>query len=340
MSKTIQNGGFTNPLGQALTGNLLLVLSQDAKVAATPNQVAPIATRIAINAGNIAPTLIYFNDELLPNNTYYTMTAYDAAGNKVYGPEQVSFTGAGPLDLGTLTPLLISPDPLFSNPVLQNPVQAQTITGFGLTLTSSAPLTVQGSLTSSGGGTLSGGFTGTFATLTIPPSVGISTANAVTLSVANPAAPRTYTLPDFGANDSFVGLAATQTLVGKTLTAPVINGGSINPVSLLLNATAPTIAAAGCGGGAASIIVSNGPGAFKVNVGTTPGSACTLTLPAATTGWNCSCNDITTQSTAVFVQKQTGAESTTSVTITNFNDVAVATAFVASDILKCSCLAD
>lgn len=139
MTKTIQNGGFTNPSGGLLTGNLLLVLSQDAKVAAAPNQVAPIATRIPIAAGNIAPTLIYFNDELLPGNTTYTATAYDAAGNKVYGPEIWSLTGAGPLDLGTLVPLLISPDPLFSNPVLQNPAQPQTISGT-LTLTGSQAL--------------------------------------------------------------------------------------------------------------------------------------------------------------------------------------------------------
>ena len=147
MTKTIQNGGFTNTLGTALTGNLLLVLSQDAKVAVAPNQLAPVSARIPIAGGNIAPTLIYFNDELLPNNTYYTATVYDATGNKVYGPEIWSLTGTGPLDLGTLTPLLISPDPLFSNPVLQNPAQAQTITGFGLTLATSAPLTVLGGLT-------------------------------------------------------------------------------------------------------------------------------------------------------------------------------------------------
>jgi len=116
--------------------------------------------------------------------------------------------------------------------------------------------------------------------------------------------------------------------------------GFFNPTSLFISSTAPTIAAAGCGGAAASIVVANGTAAFKINVGTTPTSACTITMPAATTGWNVTCNDITTQSTSVFVQKQTGAESTTSATITNFNDVAVATAFVASDILKCTASAD
>lgn len=132
--KTIQNGGYQNPAGGALTGNLLFILSQDAKVAASPGQVAPTVVRIPVSGGNIAPTSIFFNDELLPNNTFYTLTAYDASGNKVYGPEQVSLAGAGPLDLGTLTPLLISPDPLFSNPVLQNPVLPQTITGQPLSI--------------------------------------------------------------------------------------------------------------------------------------------------------------------------------------------------------------
>ena len=117
-------------------------------------------------------------------------------------------------------------------------------------------------------------------------------------------------------------------------------GGNINFTNVLISSTTPTIAAAGCGGAAASIVVSNGTGAFKVNVGTTPGSACTITMPTATTGWNCFATDITTNSTSAFLQKQTGAESTTSVVITNFSDVAVATAFTASDILKVSCHAD
>lgn len=118
------------------------------------------------------------------------------------------------------------------------------------------------------------------------------------------------------------------------------SGLFLGGTNLTVSPTAPTIAGAGCGGSAASIVAPNGTAAFKINVGTTPGSACTITMPAATTGWNCFATDITTNSTSVFLQKQTGAESTTSVTITNFSDVAAATAFVASDILKVSCHAD
>ena len=55
--------------------------------------------------------------------------------------------------------------------------------------------------------------------------------NDVQFRVTAPSASRIYTLPDFGANDSFVGLAASQTLTNKTLTTPVIasisNSGTI-----------------------------------------------------------------------------------------------------------------
>jgi hypothetical protein len=49
-------------------------------------------------------------------------------------------------------------------------------------------------------------------------------ANDVTLTPASPSAPRTLTIPDPGADDSFAFLAAAQTLTSKTLTAPTIQG--------------------------------------------------------------------------------------------------------------------
>lgn len=110
------------------------------------------------------------------------------------------------------------------------------------------------------------------------------------------------------------------------------------PTNVLISTTAPTIAAGGCGGAAASIATNNGTAAFSVNVGTTPTTACTITMPTAANGWNCFATDITTNSTTVFLQKQT-ATGATSVTITNFNDVAVGANFTASDILQVSCFA-
>lgn len=49
-------------------------------------------------------------------------------------------------------------------------------------------------------------------------------ANDVTITPANPAAPRTLNIPDPGNNDTFVFLAAIQTLTNKTLTSPTLQG--------------------------------------------------------------------------------------------------------------------
>jgi hypothetical protein len=108
--------------------------------------------------------------------------------------------------------------------------------------------------------------------------------------------------------------------------------------ALLLSGTQPTIAGAGCGGSAASIGTSNGTASFVVNVGTAPTTACTVTMPTASNGWNCYATDISTNSTTVFLQKQT-ATGASSITITNFNDVAVGANFSANDVLQVSCFA-
>lgn len=115
--------------------------------------------------------------------------------------------------------------------------------------------------------------------------------------------------------------------------------GGTGASQIFYSTTAPTIAAAGCGGAAASVTSNNGTIAFEVNVGTTPGSACTITMPAAAHKWICTATDFTTNSTSVFLQKQSpvASQTTTQVVITNFSDVAVATAFVASDVMGVSC---
>lgn len=145
-----------------------------------------------------------------------------------------------------------------------------------------------------------------------------------------------------GSNTCTVGNASvTDVYLGSSTPNAVAHAKGYDVVNtVLVSATAPTIAGAGCGGSAASITASNGTAAFKIGVGTAPTSACTITMPAATTGWNCWASDITTQSTTVSMQRQTGAESTTSVIITNFSDVTAPASFVANDVLKVGCLAD
>lgn len=101
--------------------------------------------------------------------------------------------------------------------------------------------------------------------------------------------------------------------------------------------TVPTIATGGCGGSGATISNGGGNVVFDINVGTGPTSAgCTITFPANSIGWVVSCNDQTTQSATVFVQKQTGAVSTTSATIQTFAATGSANAPTASDVYHCT----
>ena len=62
-------------------------------------------------------------------------------------------------------------------------------------------------------------------------------AGKAALQYANSATNRTFTIPDPGANDSFVTLTATQTLTNKTITSPSIGG----TVSGGATYTSPTI---------------------------------------------------------------------------------------------------
>ena len=133
---------------------------------------------------------------------------------------------------------------------------------------------------------------------------------------------------------------------GSTL--PILNGTNTwanlqtftsgwKVVNLVVSGTAPTI---GSGFGTSpGITFSNGTAAFQVNVGT-GGSASSgvVSMPAATNGWSCSVSDVTTQSTSVFLTKQT-ATNTNSVTVKNYNTAGAATAWVASDKLNFNCTA-
>lgn len=113
------------------------------------------------------------------------------------------------------------------------------------------------------------------------------------------------------------------------------NGAS----GIIGSATLPTIAS---GFGTSPVApaggTSNGTWAFQVTIGT-GGTATSgvLTMPAALHGWNCSATDETTTSATAFVTKQT-ADTTTSVTLGNFNTSGAAAAWNASDVLQISCV--
>lgn len=108
---------------------------------------------------------------------------------------------------------------------------------------------------------------------------------------------------------------------------------------LIYSATAPSVAANGCGTTGASIVTNNGTASFKVNVGTTNGGTCTITMPAATTDWVCFATDITTISTTVSQTRAvpTSGHLTTEITLSNYTDISGAHAWVDSDVIEVSC---
>lgn len=110
-----------------------------------------------------------------------------------------------------------------------------------------------------------------------------------------------------------------------------------NSTVLLASNAVPTISSGF--GTSPSVSANNGTWAFRINVGT-GGTATSgvIGLPAATTGWNCKADDITTTNATAFLTKQT-ASSTTTATLGNFDAAGVAAAWAASDILAVQCMA-
>jgi hypothetical protein len=113
----------------------------------------------------------------------------------------------------------------------------------------------------------------------------------------------------------------------------------------LLSNTAPTIASGFGTGATINSTNVNGSASFLLYVGT-GGSATNgvLTMPSApsgtvTHGWACHADDLTTQTSTVFVTKQTASTSTT-VTLGNFNTSGAPAAWASADFLEVMCLAN
>ena len=143
---------------------------------------------------------------------------------------------------------------------------------------------------------------------------------------------------NFYINTSATAAGSSGPGTGNTLGLQVQPFGFSATSQPLITNQAPTISSGF--GTSPSIVASNGTASFSVNVGT-GGTATSgvIGLPSATHGWACQASDVTTTSSSVFMTKQTGTTQTT-VTLTDFNTSAVATAWVASDVLQVSCLAN
>ena len=113
------------------------------------------------------------------------------------------------------------------------------------------------------------------------------------------------------------------------------SGGTVGILNV--ERTNPTISS---GFGTSPSINANGTASFQVTVGT--GGTATngiIAFPlAAQFGWSCSAEDVTTQSTTVFITHEI-ASTVTSITAANFTDLGAQGAWTAGDVLDFSCTA-
>ncbi len=125
-------------------------------------------------------------------------------------------------------------------------------------------------------------------------------------------------------------------ILGWTSSAVTYNQ-ALKFTSTVISQTAPTVASGGCTSPTA--VTANGTAAFSVGVGTSCSGSQPLvfTLPAATTGWMCTARNSSNGATSA--PAQTGAVSTTSVTITNFSrTLGTAAAWTDADNVVVSCM--
>lgn len=127
----------------------------------------------------------------------------------------------------------------------------------------------------------------------------------------------------------------TGNYVHKIGDITVAAGGAFDLVTKFAIRTAPTASAGFCT--SPSVSASNGTAAFEVTIGSAcAGSTGTITLPAATTAWVCTCHDVT--SPAGNYMEQTGG-STTTCTMQNYSrTLGTAANFTSADVFRCTAM--
>jgi len=134
------------------------------------------------------------------------------------------------------------------------------------------------------------------------------------------------------------GGAIDGTVIGGTTPA----GGSfttltpktiVGPSGIIFSSTAPTIASGF--GSTPSIISSNGTAAVTIHVSGTPGSG-VLTYPAATTGWTCTANQVTVNSTSFLTTAF--ATSSTTVALQAYSSSGSTSTWANNDFITVQCV--
>lgn len=221
---------------------------------------------------------------------------------------------------------------------------AQVLFNLGGVVSSSAGLTYGDTLTNGAAG-LKVGTTGTNAGLTI----GYSNSSGRAAIYANSQTPgiQNGVLFTDGSDTTVQAPAGTMTVaassqinldVGLGSTKFMVNSAGMTVGSkLFVGVTAPTLASGGCTTPGA--ITANGTAAFtlaSVGTGCSGSQPLVFTLPAATTGWLCWARNVSNGASSA--PRQSGAVSTTSMTITNYAaTTGLAAAWTDADVVVVGC---
>lgn len=138
-----------------------------------------------------------------------------------------------------------------------------------------------------------------------------------------------------GCGNHFFGVGLNGNVAQDSVGAP-FSAPSFLLSSTFASKTAPTVSS---GFGTSPVIGNvNGTAFFTVTIGT-GGSASTgvISLPTTAHGWRCTADDVSTQTSTVFVTKQT-TDTASTATLGNFNTSGAAAAWNAGDVLLVSCM--
>ncbi len=107
-TNTIIGGGFQNAEGSPLANGFLIMKLSGDEVAMSVGQI-DAGTKIRVpldSSGNVFGTVsVWPNDVIQPVNSYYTVEAYNANGQLVWGPQyQRVLSSPSPFDIGTWIP--------------------------------------------------------------------------------------------------------------------------------------------------------------------------------------------------------------------------------------------
>jgi hypothetical protein len=131
-------GTFHKPDGTPVSGKLIFLLSQPARLSDNSAQVVPMVKIFTISNGQLEPgAFIYGNDALTPAGTHYLVRLVDDSNNLLF-EQKWSIQGAT-LDLGTMTPTttgVVLPDPLVKNVTTDQSVQGPVTFSSGITTVS------------------------------------------------------------------------------------------------------------------------------------------------------------------------------------------------------------